>query len=182
MFCSKSLYAFCWFLSDNVVEILTSIIAMLLTTNVNAALTIQLFSQMFHFINVWLFNRLVRDRQLCTREWGRKLRHRLSRIEVWSEKQGLELAAECHLGRIIQVCRMIVKCSDIQMNRINLGKENLGLYTIHTVDGLNCPLVDLKLQLLFMSMAVRGQQKVSYKYSDYAYHFCEVLTRCNIKS
>lgn len=116
MFCSKSWYALYWFLSDNVVEILTSIIAMLLTTNVNAALTIQLFSQMFHFINVWLFNRLVRDRQLCTREWGRRLRHRLSRIEVWSEKQGLELAAECHLGRIIQVCRMIIKCSDIQMN------------------------------------------------------------------
>jgi afadin len=92
---------------DNVVEILTSIIAMLLTTNVNAALTIQLFSQMFHFINVWLFNRLVRERQLCTREWGRRLRHRLSRIEVWSEKQGLELAAECHLGRIIQSAHLL---------------------------------------------------------------------------
>lgn|SRR6218665_1435129 len=100
----ESSYTFCWFPSDNVVEILTSIIQMLLTTNVNAALTIQLFSQMFHFINVWLFNRLIRDRQLCTREWGRRLHHRLSRIEVWSEKQGLELAAECHLGRIIQVC------------------------------------------------------------------------------
>ena len=41
--------------------------------------------------------------QLCTRAWGHKLKRRLGRIEIWAEKQGLELAADCHLARIIQV-------------------------------------------------------------------------------
>ena len=72
---------------------------------VNAALTIQLFSQLFHYVNMWLFNKLVLEprRQLCTRAWGHRLKRRLGRIEIWAEKQGLELAADCHLARIIQV-------------------------------------------------------------------------------
>jgi afadin len=74
---------------------------------VNAALTIQLFSQLFHYINMWLFNQLVLAppiQGLCSRLWGRKLKARLGRVENWAEKQGLELAADCHLARIVQVC------------------------------------------------------------------------------
>ena len=65
----------------------------------------QLFSQLFHFINMWLFNVLVREPQLqlCTRPWGVRLKARLGSVEQWAEKQGLELAADCHLCRIIQV-------------------------------------------------------------------------------
>ena len=37
-----------------------------------------------------------------------RLKRRLGRVEAWAEKQGLELAADCHLCRIIQVCRAIV--------------------------------------------------------------------------
>lgn len=72
---------------------------------VNAALTIQLFSQLFHFINMWLFNKLVTDKDsgLCCHYWGAILRQQLSHIEAWAEKQGLELAADCHLSRIVQV-------------------------------------------------------------------------------
>jgi hypothetical protein len=32
-----------------------------------------------------------------------RLKRRLGRVEAWAEKQGLELAADCHLCRIIQV-------------------------------------------------------------------------------
>lgn len=72
---------------------------------VNAALTIQLFSQLFHFINMWLFNKLAMeaDSGLCSHYWGAILRQQLSHIEAWAEKQGLELAADCHLSRIVQV-------------------------------------------------------------------------------
>lgn len=72
---------------------------------VNAALTIQLFSQLFHFINMWLFNKLVQEPQegYITRKWGIRLKRRLNRVEIWAEKQGLELAADCHLCRITQV-------------------------------------------------------------------------------
>jgi afadin len=38
----------------------------------------------------------------CTHKWGLRLKKRLSRIESWAEKQGLELAADCHLARVVQ--------------------------------------------------------------------------------
>lgn len=79
--------------------------ALLRRCRVNAALTIQLFSQLFHFINAWLFNRVVLEPrlQLCTREWGSVLRRRLAYVQLWAEKQGLELAADCHLAKVVQV-------------------------------------------------------------------------------
>lgn len=74
---------------------------------VNPALTIQLFSQLFHFISAWLFNQLLSAhasaRGLRSRCWGAALRRRLLAIEGWAERQGLELAAGCHLGPLIQV-------------------------------------------------------------------------------
>ena len=74
---------------------------------VNAALTIQLFSQLFHFISIWLFNQVVFDQrlQMCTRDWGRKINKNIAHIHAWAEKQGLELAAECHLAKVNQVIR-----------------------------------------------------------------------------
>ena len=84
---------------------LTNAMSLLRRCRVNAALTIQLFSQLFHFVNMWLFNKLVLEPELhlCTRGWGHRLKRRLGRVEIWAEKQGLELAADCHLARIIQV-------------------------------------------------------------------------------
>ena len=66
---------------------------------------LQLFSQLFHFINMWLFNRLVTEPEsgLCSHYWGAILRQQLGHVEAWAEKQGLELAADCHLSRIVQV-------------------------------------------------------------------------------
>lgn len=79
--------------------------ALLRRCRVNAALTIQLFSQLFHFLNMWLFNRLVTDPEsgLCSHYWGAIIRQQLGHVEAWAEKQGLELAADCHLSRIVQV-------------------------------------------------------------------------------
>ena len=90
----------------DILDTLSSAMNLLRRCRVNAALTIQLFSQLFHYINMWLFNILVTEKrmQLCTRAWGVRLKRRLGRVEAWAEKQGLELAADCHLCRIIQVC------------------------------------------------------------------------------
>lgn len=88
---------------------LTGAMSLLRRCRVNAALTIQLFSQLFHFINMWLFNRLVTapDSGLCSHYWGAIVRQQLGHIEAWAEKQGLELAADCHLSRIVQVSMCI---------------------------------------------------------------------------
>ncbi|CAB1453329.1 unnamed protein product [Pleuronectes platessa] len=78
---------------------------------VNPALTIQLFSQLFHFISAWLFNRLMSPAAtapgLRSHYWGAALRQRLTGIEAWAERQGLELAADCHLGHIIQATTLL---------------------------------------------------------------------------
>lgn len=51
-----------------IMKVLTSAMGLLRKCRVNAALTIQLFSQLFHFINRWTFNRIVtaEDKNYCT--------------------------------------------------------------------------------------------------------------------
>ncbi|XP_055125598.1 afadin isoform X12 [Symphalangus syndactylus] len=94
---------------DDVLHTLTGAMSLLRRCRVNAALTIQLFSQLFHFINMWLFNRLVTDPDsgLCSHYWGAIIRQQLGHIEAWAEKQGLELAADCHLSRIVQATTLL---------------------------------------------------------------------------
>ncbi|XP_071137644.1 afadin-like isoform X5 [Mytilus edulis] len=93
----------------DVLDTLSSAMNLLRRCRVNAALTIQLFSQLFHYVNMWLFNVLVTEKrvQFCTRSWGMRLKRRLGRVEAWAEKQGLELAADCHLCRIIQAAHLL---------------------------------------------------------------------------
>jgi afadin len=76
---------------------------------VNAALTIQIFSQIFLYINTWLFNRIVccPELNLCSYFWGEKLSFRLKSICHWAEKQGLELPSECYLTKVNQLCLLL---------------------------------------------------------------------------
>ncbi|KAG8504740.1 Afadin [Galemys pyrenaicus] len=94
---------------DDVLHTLTGAMSLLRRCRVNAALTIQLFSQLFHYINMWLFNKLVSDPEsgLCAHYWGAVIRQQLGRVEAWAEKQGLELAADCHLSRIVQATTLL---------------------------------------------------------------------------
>ena len=96
-------------------QTLAAAMSLLRRCRVNAALTIQLFSQLFHYINMWIFNRLVStpppghrgSNGLCTQPWGARLMRRLARIAAWAEKQGLELAADCHLSRVLQAAYLL---------------------------------------------------------------------------
>lgn len=94
-------------LAEMVLNALKDAMSLLRRCRVNPALTIQLFSQLFHFISAWLFNQLMTLQAGApgrrSHHWGAALRGRLAAIEAWAERQGLELAAECHLGRVIQV-------------------------------------------------------------------------------
>ena len=95
-------------------NVLSSAMSLLRKCRVNAALTIQLFSQLFHFINMWTFNQIVAagshtpKPNYCTHRWGLRLKKRLSRVENWAEKQGLELAADCHLARVVQAAHLLL--------------------------------------------------------------------------
>ena len=108
-----------------VLSVLSSTMGLLRRCRVNAALTIQLFSQLFHALNAALFNRLVGldsprlpasashhllpppGANLCSRQWGLALSRRLRRLEAWAERQGLELAADCHLARVMQAAHLL---------------------------------------------------------------------------
>ncbi|RZF35618.1 hypothetical protein LSTR_LSTR005146 [Laodelphax striatellus] len=92
----------------SVLGVMSSAMALLRRCRVNAALTIQLFSQLFHFVNVWAFNRVVAPNStLCSRVWGLRIQARLAQIEAWAERQGLELAADCHLARLMQAAHLL---------------------------------------------------------------------------
>ena len=85
-FCICSLYV----IPDDILHMLSSAMSLLRRCRVNAALTIQLFSQLFHSINMWLFNKLVastESRTLCCSVWGMRIRARLGMVEMWAEKQ-----------------------------------------------------------------------------------------------
>ncbi|KAL1398809.1 hypothetical protein pipiens_002337 [Culex pipiens pipiens] len=130
------------FLSENidhdsaaglVLSVLGSAMALLRRCRVNAALTIQLFSQLFHYINVVCFNKFVTTSHMCTSAWGRALTERLSLLELWAEKQGLELAADCHLAKINQCAQFLqapktsvtevqqLACSCFRLNSLQMG-------------------------------------------------------------
>ncbi|KAM4770953.1 afadin [Rhinophrynus dorsalis] len=108
---------------DDVLHTLTGAMSLLRRCRVNAALTIQLFSQLFHFINMWLFNRLVTDPDsgLCSHYWGAIIRQHLAHIEAWAEKQGLELAADCHLSRIVQATTLLTMDKYSQQDTPNIN-------------------------------------------------------------
>ncbi|KAE8746978.1 hypothetical protein FOCC_FOCC006233, partial [Frankliniella occidentalis] len=99
--------------NGSVLQVLTNTMSLLRRCRVNAALTIQLFSQLFHFVNVWAFNCVVTSPSpassvcYCSRAWGLRFKSRLAQLEVWAERQGLELAADCHLARIIQAAHLL---------------------------------------------------------------------------
>uniref|UniRef100_A0A1I8P1F7 Afadin n=1 Tax=Stomoxys calcitrans TaxID=35570 RepID=A0A1I8P1F7_STOCA len=90
-----------------VLTVLGSAMALLRRCRVNAALTIQLFSQLFHYINVICFNTIVANSHMCTAEWGKVMTERLQLLELWAERQGLELAADCHLAKINQCAQFL---------------------------------------------------------------------------
>ncbi|CAF0829403.1 unnamed protein product [Rotaria sp. Silwood1] len=94
---------------NDILATFSSIMNLLRKCRVNVALTIQIFSQIFHYINTWLFNRIVccPDLKLCSYVWGEKLLFRLKSIHNWAEKQGLELASECHLIKVNQLCQLL---------------------------------------------------------------------------
>ncbi|XP_050342446.1 afadin isoform X2 [Nymphalis io] len=88
-------------------QALAAAMVLLRRCRVNAALTIQLFSHLFHYINAVCFNKLVTEAGSVSARWGAALSARLALVAAWAERQGLELAADCHLARTHQAARLI---------------------------------------------------------------------------
>lgn len=98
--------------SAEILHVLNSTMALLRKYRVNIALTIQLFSRLFHTINFWLFNELVsgdeKSINYCTEHRASVLKSRLATIDEWALKNGLELAAQCYLSRIEQALNLVI--------------------------------------------------------------------------
>ncbi|XP_055853611.1 afadin-like isoform X2 [Episyrphus balteatus] len=90
-----------------VLTVLESVMALLRRYQVNAALTIQLFSLLFHYINAICFNTIVSNSHMCTAEYGKMLAERLQLLELWAKRHGLELAADYHLAKIKQCVQFL---------------------------------------------------------------------------
>ena len=88
----------------DLLQLLNSTVTVLKTYRVNATLSIMVFSNLFRYISVRVFNRLVSGEvKHCGRALGKKLSKRLERVKVWAEREGMELPAETHLTTIVEV-------------------------------------------------------------------------------
>lgn len=90
---------------------------------VNASLTIQIYNQVFRFINAWAFNHLITaDMSYYTRLWGARLKSRIGRLQAWAERQGLEVSADCQLALISQAADLLhVRYLNIQRTIFYFG-------------------------------------------------------------
>lgn len=88
----------------DVLQTLNSTITLLKRCRVNATLSIMVFSNLFRYISVKVFNRLVGGEvKHCGRSLGQRLCRRLGKVKAWAEREGMELPAETHLTMIVQV-------------------------------------------------------------------------------
>lgn len=78
---------------------------------------------------------------MCTEAWGKVMIDRLNILESWAHRQGLELAAECHLAKINQCAGFLqakktnvaelqnLACSCFRLNSLQtaalLSQENI---------------------------------------------------------
>ncbi|TGZ72174.1 hypothetical protein CRM22_002251 [Opisthorchis felineus] len=127
---------------QTLMQFLSWLMHLLRRTRVNASLTIQLFAQLFHTLNAYIFNhalintearpRHTRDEQniWLTRLGAIRLVRRLERIKHWAQRFGLERAAECRLQRCVQACQLI------QADRSNLDdfyQFCMGLLSLNSI-------------------------------------------------
>ncbi|XP_025196487.1 afadin isoform X4 [Melanaphis sacchari] len=94
--------------ANSIVSKLGTMMTTLREGRVNASLTIQIYNQVFRFINAWAFNRLITaDTSYYTRAWGARLKSRIGRLQAWAERQGLEVSADCQLALISQAADLL---------------------------------------------------------------------------
>ncbi|XP_026807778.1 afadin isoform X1 [Rhopalosiphum maidis] len=94
--------------ANSIVSKLGTMMTTLREGRVNASLTIQVYNQVFRFINAWAFNRLITaDTSYYTRAWGARLKSRIGRLQAWAERQGLEVSADCQLALISQAADLL---------------------------------------------------------------------------
>ncbi|XP_062379464.1 afadin [Sardina pilchardus] len=98
---------------EGVLNGLVRAMSLLRRCRVNAAFSIQLFSQLLHFISGWLVNWLLgsgpalRGHHRRSPLWLETMRQRLALVSAWAERQGLELAADCHLSLVMQAITLL---------------------------------------------------------------------------
>ncbi|CEF64999.1 Afadin [Strongyloides ratti] len=97
--------------SSETIVIFENIVNQLHRNNINANLQIQIFSQLFHYVNMYIFNWMVGTEEGArhlTLSWAIHLKERLFNIYKWAENHGLELAFECHMDRIQQAVNLLI--------------------------------------------------------------------------
>uniref|UniRef100_A0A183UYX5 Afadin n=1 Tax=Toxocara canis TaxID=6265 RepID=A0A183UYX5_TOXCA len=94
---------------NETIKTLNEAVHVLRKHRVNAALTIQLFSQLFYNISAEVFNWLVSPAgaPYCSTAFGVRLSTRLSSVHSWAKQQGMELPAICHMDKIQQAVNLL---------------------------------------------------------------------------
>ena len=88
---------------SGVLSTLSATSSLLHLCKVNNILSILIFSLLFRYISMRLFNKLITEPWYCSKATGQKLLRRLERLKAWADKESLKLAADEHLQIICQV-------------------------------------------------------------------------------
>uniref|UniRef100_A0AAF5CZA4 PDZ domain-containing protein n=1 Tax=Strongyloides stercoralis TaxID=6248 RepID=A0AAF5CZA4_STRER len=97
--------------SNETIFVFDNILNQLHKNCINANLQIQIFSQLFHYVNMYIFNWMVGTEEGSRHikfSWAIRLKERLYNIYKWAESHGLELAFECHMDRIQQAVNLLI--------------------------------------------------------------------------
>ena len=94
----------------DLVKHFSSLMTLLRKCRMNASMTIQIYSQLFASINVWLFNRIVcrTELALCSYGCAEKILLRLRILNRWAQTQGLEVIFDSHLAKVHQLCSLLL--------------------------------------------------------------------------
>lgn len=90
---------------------------------------------MERFLRTNNINQVVTNPHMCIETWGKVIRERLDILESWAHKQGLELAAECHLAKINQCADFLQVIFSNQFNKqfrctyINFNEKLTNIYS-----------------------------------------------------
>lgn len=88
----------------DVLSTLSATASLLHLCKVNHILSRLIFSLLFRYISMRLFNKLITEPRYCSKAVGQKLLRRLDRLKIWADKESLKLPADEHLQIICQVC------------------------------------------------------------------------------
>ncbi|KAF7837384.1 myosin-7-like isoform X11 [Senna tora] len=118
---------------QNIADCLTRFLNMMKENYISPVLVQKLLTQVFHFINVQLFNSLVSNQECCTCSNGEFVKSGLDELEKWCGEATEEYAASCwdELKHVRQAIGLLVKDEKTTISYDDLTNDICPVLSVH---------------------------------------------------